>query len=43
MLFGVMLENVPLAVFGHNLELVPAFAPCRNLPNCSDVPEESVR
>ena len=43
MLFGVELENVPLAVFGHNLSLAPAFAPFRNFQNCSDVPEESVR
>jgi hypothetical protein len=43
MLFGVELAKVPLAVFGHNLSFVPALAPFRNLPNCSDVPDESVR
>jgi len=40
---GVEFAKVPLAVFGQTPEFAPAFAPCRNLPNCSDVPEESVR
>ena len=43
MLFGVELAKVPLAVFGHSLSFAPALAPFRNLPNCSDVPDESVR
>ena len=43
MLFGVELANVPLAVFGQTPAFFPALAPCKNLPNCSDVPDESVR
>jgi len=42
-LLGVELAKVPLAVFGQTPGFFTAFAPCKNLPNCSDVPDESVR